>query len=111
MGSIHVHLDVEPFLPLWPFKKETVAGDGVVADVENDPVIVFASVTRGGLPVIGASAKVEIFMPGEAAGVGSIAGDSQVYQMNLHDDGLGKWSHINSFKNNSEMPGNGSFNA
>ena len=64
----------------------------VVADVENEPVIVFARVMKGGLPVLGASATVDIYMPGEVTGAGAITGDSLVYQVTLHDDGLGKWS-------------------
>ena len=51
----------------------------------QDPVVVFARVTRGGLPVLGASATALLHLPGEA-GV--------VQEIQLRDDGLGKSSHI-----------------
>ena len=51
----------------------------------QDPVVVFARVTRGGLPVLGAAATALLQLPGEA-GV--------VMEIQLRDDGLGKCSHI-----------------
>ena len=61
-----------------------------VSDVENNPVIIFAQVMKGGLPVLGAKAVVDLTMPS--------SGDSQVQQIVLRDDGLGKWSLPSFFK-------------
>ena len=56
-------------------------------DVENDPVIVYAKVMKGGLPILGADAQVQVYLaPGEG-------GDSPVVTLSLRDDGLGMWSY------------------
>ena len=49
----------------------------VTADVESEPVIVFAKVMRSGLPVLGASAVVEVYLPGGDLGQG--LGDGLVH--------------------------------
>ena len=69
-----------------------------ISDVENVPVTVFAKVMKGGLPVLGASAIVDLTMPS--------SGDSQVQQIVLRDDGLGKWSLPSFFKNFQPYPFN-----
>ena len=56
--------------------------------MESEPVIVFAKVMRGGLPVLGASAEVEVYLPGGDLGQG--LGDGLVHKIILRDDGLGK---------------------
>ena len=60
----------------------------VTADVESEPVIVFAKVMRGGLPVLGASAEAEVYLPGKD--LGQSLGDGLVHKIILRDDGLGK---------------------
>ena len=68
----------------------------VTADVESEPVTVFAKVMRGGLPVLGASAEAEVYFPGED--LGQSLGDGLVHKIILRDDGLGKWSHIGAWE-------------
>ena len=68
----------------------------VTADVESEPVTVFAKVMRGGLPVLGASAEAEVYLPGED--LGQSLGDGLVHKIILRDDGLGKWSHISAWE-------------
>lgn len=51
-------------------------------------MIVFARVMRGGLPVLGASAEVDLYLPGED--LGQSLGDGLVHKITLRDDGLGK---------------------
>ena len=67
----------------------------MTADVESEPVIVLAKVMRGGLPVLGASAEVEVYLPGD---LGQGLGDGLVHKIILRDDGLGKWSHIGALE-------------
>ena len=50
-------------------------------------MIVYARVMKGGLPVLGADARVQVYLP---AGEG---GDGHVLTLPLRDDGLGTWSH------------------
>ena len=58
-----------------------------MADVEAEPVVVFAKVMRAGLPVLGASAEVEVYLPGD---LGQGLGEGLVHKIILRDDGLGK---------------------
>ena len=51
---------------------------------------------RGGLPVLGASAEVEVYLPGGDLGQGLC--DGLVHKIILRDDGLGKWSHIGALE-------------
>ena len=77
------------------FYQQYVSGT-VTADVESEPVIVFAKVMRGGLPVLGASAEVEVYLPGGDLEQG--LGDGLVHKIILRDDGLGEWSHIGALE-------------
>ena len=56
---------------------------------------------RGGLPVLGASAEVDLYLPGED--LGQSLGDGLVHKITLRDDGLGKWSHIGTLELLSDM--------
>ena len=58
-----------------------------MTDPEASPVLVFARVMAGGLPVLQARVTVDVYLPGEFPHAS--VGDSTRYQLELRDDGLG----------------------
>merc|ERR1712106_972182 len=56
--------------------------DDTIANVENDPVKLYAKIMKNGLPVLNAAATAELYMPGEL-------NDGSKYSLTLHDNGLG----------------------
>lgn len=57
-------------------------------DAQETPVIVFARLMKGGLPVLQAGLTVDVSLPGEFPHAS--VGDTTSYQLQLRDDGLGK---------------------
>ena len=62
--------------------------DATVLDAQETPVIVFARLMKGGLPVLQAGLTVDVSLPGEFPHAS--VGDTTSYQLQLRDDGLGK---------------------
>ena len=58
-----------------------------MSEAEDNPVIVFARVMKGGLPVLNAGVVVDVFLPGEFPHAS--VGDTTRYRLELRDDGLG----------------------
>ena len=65
----------------------------MVTDAQESPVIVFARLMKGGLPVLEAGVTVDVYLPGEFPHAS--VGDTTRYQLELRDDGLGMWSEHN----------------
>ena len=58
-----------------------------MSDAEASPVLVFARLMAGGLPVLAAQVTVDVYLPGEFPHAS--VGDTTRYQLELRDDGLG----------------------
>ena len=61
--------------------------DVTVSDAQESPVIVYARLMKGGLPVLEAGVTVDVYLPGEFPHAS--VGDTTRYQLELRDDGLG----------------------
>ena len=55
--------------------------DDTIANVENDPVKLYAKIMKNGLPVLNAAATAELYMPEELS-------DGSKFLLTLHDNGL-----------------------
>ena len=51
-------------------------------DPTKEPVVVFSKIMRNGLPIVGAKATAELYIPGGVQ-------DGALYTLDLHDNGLG----------------------
>ena len=58
------------------------SADYTIANVENEPVKVYAKIMKNGLPVLNAAATAELYMPGALD-------DGSKYALKLRDNGLG----------------------